>query len=70
MPIHSMDMNVLKHFLFVQYGCGEEAVSGIVQPQPCQHIIISAHHPQITQTLVMPHHLLLIPRPAAIRMYS
>jgi hypothetical protein len=33
-------MNVLKHFLYIQYGCGEE-VSGILQPQPCQHVIIS-----------------------------
>ena len=40
-------MNMLKHFLYIQYGCGEE-VSGVVQPQPCQHIIISPHHPQIT----------------------
>ncbi len=38
-------MNMLKHFLYIQYGCGEE-VRGVVQPQPCQHIILSPHHPQ------------------------
>ncbi len=41
-PYAYSHMNVLKHFLDIQYGCGEE-VSGILQPQPCQHIIISSH---------------------------
>ena len=42
-------MNMLKHFLYIQqYECGEVR-SGIVQPQPCQHVIILPHHPQITQ---------------------
>ena len=45
------NMNVLKYFLYIQYGCGEE-VWGVVQPQPCQRIIISPHHPQITQIWV------------------
>ena len=44
-------MNVLKHFLYTQYGCGEE-VSGVVQQQTCQYVIISPHHPQITQICV------------------
>ncbi len=44
-------MNMLKYFLYIQYGCGEE-VRGVVQPQPCQRIIISPHHPQITQIWV------------------
>ena len=38
-------MNVLKHFLYIQYGCGE-VVRGVVQPHSCQHIINSSHHPQ------------------------
>jgi len=44
-------MIVLKHFVYIQYGCGEE-VSSILQPEPCQHIIILPHHPQITQIWV------------------
>ncbi len=32
--------------MYIQYWC-EEEVSGILQPPPCQHIIISSHHPQI-----------------------
>ena len=44
-------MIVLKHFVYIQYGCGEE-VSSILQPEPCQHIITSSYHPQITQIWV------------------
>ncbi len=39
--------NVLKHFLDIQYKCGEEACSNL-QPQLCQHVIISPHQSQIT----------------------
>ncbi len=38
--------------LFINtYWCGQEP-GGILQPQSCQHIIISPHHPQITQIWV------------------
>jgi hypothetical protein len=44
-------MNVLKHFLFIQYGCGEEVSSILLWPQQCQHVIVSPHHlqPQIAR---------------------
>jgi len=41
-------MNMLKHFPYINDGC-EVEVSGVVQPQPCQCTIVSAHNPQITQ---------------------
>ena len=44
-------MNVLKHFQYIQYGCGEET-RVILQPQHYKHLIISPHHPQITQIWV------------------
>ena len=42
---YSQHMNVLKHSLYIQYGCGEER-SGIEQTQPCQHTIILIRQPQ------------------------
>ena len=44
-------MNVLKHFLYIQYGCGEK-VRGVIQPQPCHHVIIIPHHLQIAHIWV------------------
>ena len=38
-------MKLLKHFVYIQYGYGE-GVNGIVQHQPCLHIIISPQHPK------------------------
>ncbi len=40
-PLH---MNIFKCFLYIQYRCGEK-VRGVVQPQPCQHIIILPQYP-------------------------
>jgi hypothetical protein len=44
-------INMFNHFPYIQYGCGEK-VSGAVQQQLCQYVIISSHHPQITQIWV------------------
>jgi hypothetical protein len=49
--VYPLHMNMLKHFLYIQYGWGKE-VRGVVKPQYCHHIITSSHYPKITQIWV------------------